>query len=95
MIIDFLTGFAVFFIIWWLVLFTVLPWGMRSAHESGDEVKPGNDRAAPAQVNILRKFAVTTLVSLVAYGFYYWLMYYSDLTLLDLPFLPRIPDMSN
>jgi catechol 2,3-dioxygenase-like lactoylglutathione lyase family enzyme len=36
----FLTGFAVYFIIWWLVLFTVLPWGMRSAHEEGAEVEP-------------------------------------------------------
>jgi predicted secreted protein len=65
MIVDFLTGFAVYFIIWWLVLFTVLPWGMRSAHEEGAEVEPGNDRAAPVRVNMWRKFVITTVVALL------------------------------
>ena len=95
MILDFFTGFAVFFIIWWLVLFTVLPWGMRSAHEAGEEVRPGHERAAPAQVNMWRKFVVTTIVTLFVYAFYYWLMYYSGLTLEDVPFLPRMPSIGN
>ena len=36
------TIFAIYFIIWWLVLFTVLPWGATSAHESGSEIEPGH-----------------------------------------------------
>jgi predicted secreted protein len=66
MIVNFLTGFAVFFIIWWLVLFTVLPWGMRSAYEEGAEVEKGHDRAAPVRVNMKQKFLVTTLVTRIA-----------------------------
>jgi predicted secreted protein len=27
---------ATFFLIWWVVLFAVLPWGVRSQLESGD-----------------------------------------------------------
>lgn len=90
MLISFLTGFAVFFIIWWLVLFTVLPWGMRSAYEEGAEVEKGHERAAPVRVNMWRKFVLTTIVALIVYGFYYWLVTYSGLRLDDIPFLPRM-----
>ena len=39
--------FAIYFVIWWIVLFAVLPWGVRSQHESGDSA-PGTDPGAPA-----------------------------------------------
>ncbi len=29
------SALAIYFIIWWLVLFLVLPFGIRNAHESG------------------------------------------------------------
>lgn len=90
MIVNFLTGFAVFFIIWWLVLFTVLPWGMRSAHEEGVEVEKGHERAAPVRVNMWRKFMVTTVVTMVVYAFYYWLVNISGFSIDDIPFLPRM-----
>ena len=38
---------AIYFIMWWLVFFAVLPWGIRSQHEHGDIV-PGTDPGAPA-----------------------------------------------
>ncbi len=91
MIVDFLTGFAVFFIIWWLVLFTVLPWGMRSAHEEGADVAVGHDRAAPVKVNMWNKFAWTTAIALVIYGLYYWFVHYGGLSLDDFPFMPKLP----
>ena len=37
---------AIYFIIWWVVLFMVLPFGVRSQDESG-EVSPGTDPGAP------------------------------------------------
>jgi predicted secreted protein len=89
MIVDFFTGFAVYFIIWWLVLFTVLPWGMRSAHEEGVEVEQGHERAAPVRPRLRAKFVQTTIIALFVYGFYYWLVYYSGLTLDDIPWLPK------
>ena len=36
------TGIAIFFLIWWIVLFAVLPWGVRSQQEDA-EVAPGTD----------------------------------------------------
>jgi len=64
------TALASFFLIWWVVLFVVLPWGVRSQHEGG-EVAPGTDPGAPMLPKLGRKLVWTTLVSLVVFaGFY-------------------------
>jgi predicted secreted protein len=56
------TAAAVYFIVWWIVLFAVLPWGIRSQAESGDVV-PGSDPGAPAIPHLKAKLVWTTLVS--------------------------------
>lgn len=91
MIVDFFTGFAVYFIIWWLVLFTVLPFGVKSAHEEGAAVELGHEPAAPVRPRLVGKFAKTTVIALFVYGFYYWLVYYSGVSLDDFPFMPDLP----
>ena len=40
------TGIAVYFILWWLVLYAVLPWGVKSQLENNDVFK-GSERGAP------------------------------------------------
>lgn len=55
-----LTGFVLFAIIWWTVLFAVLPFGVGEAHDDdGSGVQPG----APKNARMGRKFLITTLVS--------------------------------
>ena len=47
------TAIAIYFIIWWVVLFAVLPWGVRSQEEGGDVVSgtdPGRARDPAALV---------------------------------------------
>jgi predicted secreted protein len=61
------TSFAVFFIIWWVVLFAVLPWGIRSQAETG-EVVPGSDPGAPALPKLKSKLVWTTLVSAIVFA---------------------------
>jgi predicted secreted protein len=61
------TALAIFFIIWWVVLFAVLPWGVRSQHESG-EIAPGTDPGAPAAPNLGRKLVWTTVVTAVIFA---------------------------
>jgi predicted secreted protein len=56
------TALAIFFLIWWVVLFTVLPWGIRSQHEGG-EIVPGTDPGAPAIPSLGRKLLWTTAIS--------------------------------
>jgi predicted secreted protein len=64
------TSVAIFFLIWWLVLFAVLPWGVRRQDEDG-EIAPGTDPGAPAIPDLRRKLLWTTLVSLVVYAVCY------------------------
>ena len=56
------TGFAIYFVLWWIVLFLTLPFGVRSQHEDG-EGAPGTDPGAPVASHMGRKLIWTTLVS--------------------------------
>ena len=64
---------AIYFVIWWIVLFAVLPWGVQSQHEAG-EISPGSDPGAPARPLLLQKAIATSLVSAVimALGYAVW-----------------------
>jgi predicted secreted protein len=75
------TAVAIFFLIWWVVLFAVLPWGIRSQHEGG-EIAPGTDPGAPAIPRLLRKLVWTTGVSAVIFAACY-VVYVHRLVTLD------------
>ena len=64
------TVIAIYFIIWWVVLFAVLPWGVRCQQESG-EVAPGTDLGAPAVHRIGMKLIYTTVAASVVFGILY------------------------
>jgi len=66
------TAVAIFFLIWWVVLFAVLPWGVRSQHEGEAEIAPGTDPGAPAIPHLRRKLIWTTLVSAVIFAACYF-----------------------
>jgi len=61
------TILAIYFIIWWVVLFAVLPWGVRSQDESG-AVTPGTDPGAPAVAKVWIKLLWTTVIASVVFG---------------------------
>lgn len=65
-----LSAFAVFFVVWWLVLFAVLPFGVRTQEESSD-ITLGTTESAPSLPRMGRALLVTTLISLVLVGIYY------------------------
>jgi predicted secreted protein len=56
------TAVAIFFLIWWVVLFAVLPFGVRSQHEDG-EMAAGTDPGAPVIPRLGRKLFLTTVVA--------------------------------
>ena len=59
---------VVFFTIWWVVLFAILPIGVRSMAEAGvTDAPPGSDPGAPAALNLGRKALWTTLASAVVF----------------------------
>jgi predicted secreted protein len=62
-----ITALAIFVLIWWVVLFAVLPWGVHSQHEAGEMV-PGTDPGAPTRLHLGRKLFWTTVVACGVYG---------------------------
>ena len=59
------TAIAIYFLIWWLTLFAVLPWGVRA---QGEEATPGTDPGAPRVHNVGRKLIWTTIVATVIFA---------------------------
>lgn len=59
------TALATFFLLWWLVLFTVLPWGVRPPDTPGN----GHEHGAPEAPDLKQKFWVTTGISMALMGF--------------------------
>lgn len=64
------SGIVMFVILWWMVFFAVLPWGIRRA---GDEAL-GHDAGAPARPRIWLKVAVTTGIAALLWGVGFWLV---------------------
>jgi predicted secreted protein len=57
-------GLALYFVIWWILLFAVLPFGVRSQAESG-EVVAGTEPGAPSAPGLQEKAIWTSLVASV------------------------------
>ncbi|MGE3916694.1 MAG: DUF1467 family protein [Hyphomicrobiaceae bacterium] len=57
---------AIYFIIWWVVLFAVLPFGVRTQGEAGNVV-PGTPESAPSDFRLLRVVLYTTAVSVLVF----------------------------
>lgn len=65
------TALMVYGILWWLVLFMVLPFGVRTAEEAGDELEPGQAASAPVRPRLWLKAAATTVISAVLFALFY------------------------
>jgi len=68
---------AIYFTIWWIVLFAILPWGVRSQHETGDVVA-GTDPGAPVAPRLLIKAVATTIVSSILFAGLWVFMEYAS-----------------
>jgi predicted secreted protein len=78
------TVVAIYFIMWWTVLFAVLPWGVRSQEESGEDVPAGTDPGAPSVPRLVRKIIWTTVVTTILFGLFYVSYVYRLVTIEDL-----------
>ena len=61
------TGFAIYFVLWWGVLFVTLPFGVRSQPEDGVGA-PGTDPGAPIATRMGRKLIWTTVLSAIIFA---------------------------
>lgn len=61
------TGVMVYIVIWWTVLFAVLPLGVRRVEKPGK----GEEHGAPERPELVRKAIITSAVAAVLWlGFY-------------------------
>jgi len=61
-------GLMIFAILWWMVLFTVLPFGIRTSNEAGIDEVDGQAASAPVRPRIITKMVITTLISAAIMG---------------------------
>jgi predicted secreted protein len=83
---------VVFAILWFLTLFMVLPFGVKSQGEHG-EVVPGTPASAPEVPMLRRKFRITTLIATVLWAIAMAVIITGAVSLRDLP-LPHLPSES-
>ena len=58
---------AIYFVVWWTILFAVLPFGIRTQEEEGDVVL-GTERSAPHRPMLVRKALATSVVAAILVG---------------------------
>ena len=69
------TGSLIVYIsIWWIIFFIVLPIGIKSQNIDFKDKLHGNDRGAPQNPKIRKKFLITTLVTSVIFLVIYYLV---------------------
>jgi predicted secreted protein len=66
------SGAMVYFIIWWVVLFAVLPFGV----QTDGNAEQGFASSAPKNPHLARKFLATTLVTAFIWGIVQFIMVY-------------------
>ena len=81
---SWVTWTAVFFIVWWLVLFATLPFSLRTQDEEGD-VTLGTVSSAPRGPHMLRAILRTTIVTGVLFAVYWGLAQWLGLSLDSIP----------
>jgi predicted secreted protein len=80
---------AIYVVIWWIVLFAMLPFGVRTSEEAGEKASPGTAESAPHAPMLLPKIVATTIVSSLVFAGLYAIIVHHVITLDDIPFLPR------
>jgi predicted secreted protein len=73
-------GFVIFVVIWMIILFTILPIKISSQSENNN-IAPGTDPGAPSNPQIIRKFLITSVVSVIIFAIIILLTYFEIINL--------------
>lgn len=63
---DWTLAIAFYFVTWWLTLFIVLPFGVKTQHEDG-EVVLGTPESAPARMRLGKVILINTVLAFVVF----------------------------
>jgi predicted secreted protein len=83
---------ALYFILWWIVLFATLPFGLKT-QDDDEDVTLGTVSSAPKGPHMLRAFIRTTIVSALILGGFYGLTKGLGLGIDDIPKI--VPDFKS
>ncbi|RIK88368.1 MAG: DUF1467 domain-containing protein [Hyphomicrobiales bacterium] len=75
---------AIYFILWWVVLFAMLPFGVKTQEEDG-EVTLGTVASAPRGPHMLRAAIRTTIVSGLIFSAFYVAVVHYGFSFDDIP----------
>ena len=64
---DIVSGVVVYVLLWWWVLFMVLPFGAKAP----EQVEEGHATSAPAKPRMMLKLVITTALSAILFIFVY------------------------
>ena len=68
---NWVTIIAIYVVVWWLILFMVLPFGVRPPTD--EEMEPGQEAGAPVKPMVWRKMAITSVIAAVVCVIFYYL----------------------
>jgi predicted secreted protein len=80
------TAIAIYFVVWWIVLFAILPFGMR-AQADDNVVVTGTPASAPTRSHFGKAALRTTIVSAVLVGAFYLVFDTMGYSFNDIPFV--------
>lgn len=82
---NWVLAFAIFIVLWWVVLFVVLPVGL-TTQDDEQEVTLGTVSSAPGKAShVLKSMLLATLVSIALFGAFYAVSTYFGIGLDDIP----------
>jgi len=67
---NWFTGIMVYVIVWWLVFFTTLPFGVRPP----DHVEPGHDVGAPENPRLWMKALISSVIAGMLFAIVYYVI---------------------
>ena len=79
------SALAIYLLFWVLTLFAVLPFGVRTADEAGQEPVPGQADSAPHNPMLGKKMFWTTLISTMLFALFYANYSFGWIGLEDIP----------
>ena len=83
-------GIAIYLVLWWITLFAVLPWGVKSQHEANGEFDgEGNDPGAPVRPLMVRKALVTTVIAAILWSVVAYITIEKPIGFDQIPFMPK------
>ncbi len=89
---NLISGIVLYIILWWVVFFTTLPFGIKTSEEAGVELEPGMATSAPVKPMLGLKLFAATLITAVLWGVIYYVVVNEVIVLDDLlSLLPSQP----